>query len=371
MQTTGEDGGVEITFTDSRGRTLAKKKRLDQTIAGQQVGYLQTYYIYDDFDRLKYIISPKGVAALKANGWSFTASIKDSYVYQFSYDSRGRIVGKKVPGQAWLYYVYDPLDRVVLTQDGLLRASNKWLFIKYDQLGRPVMQGLYLNATQTDRAAVQGIANSLYASSNATYPENAWYETRGTTLHGYTNTSFPKTNADNTAPEILSINFYDTYDFDDADTADDFAYVNQGMSGEATQGRSFGFPTGSKRLVLGTTTWLYNYVFYDKYGRAIQTRSNNHLSATVDNLTTNVYDFEGKLLLSKTTHKGGTGKETTVTQRQEYDSAGRIKNIYRPIATPQPIQWTNLVNAAAAGEYRCENDYYYGMGRWSVFCESS
>ena len=349
IQTTGEDGGGEIAFTDSRGRTLVRKKRLDQIIAGQTVSYLQTYYIYDDYDRLKYIISPKGTATLRANGWSLTADIKDNYVYQFSYDSRGRLIGKKVPGQAWLYYIYDPLDRVVLTQDGLLRASNKWLFMKYDQMGRPVLQGLYLNTIQTDRTAVQLIANSLYSSSNETYPEIAWYETRGTALHGYTNTSFPKTNANNTALEILNVNFYDSYDFDDADTADDYAYVNQGMAGEATQGRSFGLPTGSKRLVLGTTTWLYNYMFYDKYGRAIQTRSNNHLSAAIDNLTTNVYDFEGKLLLSKTTHKGGTGKETTVTQRQEYDSAGRIKNIYRPIATPQPIQWTNLVKATAAG----------------------
>ncbi len=243
MQATGEDGGTEITFTDSRGRTLAKKKRLDQTIAGQTVNYLQTYYIYDDFDRIQYIFSPKGLAALKANGWLLTTTIKDSYVYQFSYDARGRLIGKKVPGQAWLYYVYDPLDRVVLTQDGLLRASNKWFFIKYDQQDRPVLQGLYLNATQTTQAAVQGIADALYTSSNASYPENNWYETCGTTLHGYTNTSFPKTNADNTALEIFNANFFTILTtLTMLIPLTIYAYVNQGITSEAAQGRSLGCP---------------------------------------------------------------------------------------------------------------------------------
>jgi RHS repeat-associated protein len=331
LATTDEQGNTTIVFQNDRGQVIAKKQALDETINGVNVPYLETYYVYDDFGRVLYIISPKGVAALRAASWSLSAAIKDSYCYQFVYDARGRAVEKKVPGKAWTYYVYDNLDRLVLTQDGFLKATNQWLFLKYDRYGRAVMQGLYTNPTQTTRVAVQVLADALYTSGNATYPEAAWFESRATTLHGYTNNSFPKTNASGTALDVMQVNYFDNYDFD-ANGADDYSYVNQGLAGEAgrVQGRSTGLSTGSKRLVLDATTWLYSYIFYDVKGRPIQVRTNNHLNpSTIDNLMTTVQDFEGKTLVTKLYHNAGTGRVATIINKYEYDVQGRLAKVYQ------------------------------------------
>jgi RHS repeat-associated protein len=328
---TDANGNRVISYTDTEGRTILKQQQLDKTVEGVLAPYLETYFIYDELNRTRFIISPKGVAVMKNSSWLFTAALREQYVHEFVYDYRGRLVEKKVPGQVVQYYIYDKLNRLVLVQDGLLRAQNKWIFVKYDRRHRPVMQGLYRNATQTTRAAVQGIIDALYTSSNATYPENSVGESRGTSMHGYSNVSFPKTNADNTAVEVLGVNYYESYDFDYNGTRD-FKYDSLAFTGQAATSDWIapGLPTGSKQLVLGTTTWLYAYTFYDKQGRVVQSRSNNHLNpAAIDNMTTAVYDFEGKLLAVKGYHNAGTGRQTTVVNRYTYDDKGRALNVYQ------------------------------------------
>ncbi len=326
-ETTDPDGNKTITFSDSRGQILAKKVQLDEVIDGSVVQWLETYYVYGAQGELKYIISPKGVAALKEGGWLLTQAILDQYVNQFIYDRRGRLIEKKAPGQAWIYNVYDDLNRLVLSQDGSLRETNKWSFIKYDQRSRVVMQGLYLNTTATTRESMQDDLDDLYSETNASFPYDAWYESKSAGLHGYTNRTFPKENSDGTDLEVLTVNYYDSYDFDN-DGVDDFTYAAQGLDGETSPNdRVTGLSVGSKRLVLGTSTWLYQYVFYDKYYRPIQVRSNNHLSAAIDNLSTFVYDFEGKLKVTKIYHDAGAGKVMSVVNTFFYDDKGRLEQI--------------------------------------------
>lgn len=312
---TDENGNEVYSFTDNDGRTLLKRVQVDAT------NYLETYYVYDDRGRLAMQIPPKAVALLNS-GTTWSTTFRDEWCFVYTYDSRSRLVEKKVPDSAPVYYAYDPLDRLVLTQDGYLRTQNKWMFVKYDIKGRAVMSGLYLNTTTTDRATLQTtVLDPLYASG-------VWYEERGATLHGYTNVSFPTQNANATALEVLSVSYYDNYDFDN-NGSDDFGYTSQGLAGEGTQFGTFGLPTGSKRAVYGTAKWLYNYVFYDRFGRTIQMRSNNHLSASVVNLVTNVYDFEGKVLLTKEYHNGGGTNQVTKQTRYDYDFAGRMLRTYQ------------------------------------------
>jgi hypothetical protein len=204
-------------FSNSDGQTILKKQQLDEMISGVMVNWLETYYVYDKFGRVKYIISPKGVSALQSGAWTLTSTIRDNYVYEFVYDVRGRLIEKKVPAKGWEYVVYDKFNRPVLSQDALMRLQNKWMFVKYDRYGRTVMQGVYLNTTQTTRATVQTLVDGLYTASNATYPEASWFDSRGSALHGYDNISFPKTNADNSALEVWNVSFYDSYDLDDPD----------------------------------------------------------------------------------------------------------------------------------------------------------
>ncbi|MBL0745362.1 DUF6443 domain-containing protein [Chryseolinea lacunae] len=321
-EVTDENNTQTIVYTDKRGLVVKKKTQADNNV------WLTTLYIYDATGHAKYVLQPEGVKQLGA-ATTISATLLTQHAFRYTYDIKGRVAEKLAPGvSAPVYVAYDPLERPVLMQDGNLRATNQWMFVKYDGKGRPVMQGLYTNATQTTQAAMQTLLDGLYASGNATYPANAWFEERGATLHGYTNVSFPKTNADNSAIAVLTVNFYDSYDFDDADATADFGYVGQSLPNEETQpqGNAYALPTGSKRLVLGTTTWLYSYVFYDQYARPIQVRTNNHLNATVDNLETVVYDFEGKTLCKKTFHKAGTS-QTTVINTYEYDPAGRLLKV--------------------------------------------
>ncbi len=331
LTATDPNGNKTIVYEDSQGRTILTKQQLDKTIQGVSTPYLETYYIYDELSRVRYVISPKGVAAMKSSSWAFTDVVKTQYVFESVYDYRSRVVEKRTPGQASTYYVYDKLNRLVLVQDGLLRVQNKWIFIKYDRKERPVMQGLYRNATNVTRASVQALVDALYTPGNAAYPENNYFESRGSVLHGYTNVGFPKVNADNSAVEVLGVNYYESYDFD-YNGSRDFKYDSLAFPGQATTSdwRAYGLPTGSKQLVLGTSTWLYSYAFYDRYGRAIQSRSNNHLNpSAIDNVSTAVYDFEGKTLAVKTYHNAGTGKQTTVVNRYEYDVMGRLLRVYQ------------------------------------------
>jgi|GEM_PF-3374447 len=191
------------------------------------------------------------------------------------------------------------------------------------------MSGFYRNTLDTTRTAMQTTVNGLYTASNAIYPPNAWYEKRSNVPHGYTNNSFPTTNTDNTPLEVLTVNFYDGYDFDDSNTTADFSYVNQGLTGESPKFPTsyLGLATGSKRLKLGTTTYLYTYVFYNRRGQVIQVRGDNHLRPGIyDNIATNIYDDEGKLKASKNYHYA-SGSAVTIRNEYTYDNQGRLLQV--------------------------------------------
>jgi RHS repeat-associated protein len=320
-KTINQNGNSVFTFTDKMGRTVLKRVQMDATVEGTYLSFLETYYVYDAQGNVILQVPPKAIIKLNS-GTAWSQAFSDQWCFAYTYDFRGRLKTKKAPGIAATYYAYDPLGRLTLVQDGNLRVTNKWMFIKYDIKGRPIMTGLYTNATQTSLMTVQDILNGLYTDTNA------YYEDRGTALHGYTNQSFPVSNKDNSALEILVVNYYDNYDFDNVG-GDDYSYTAQGMAGEATQGNSLGFITGNKRLVLGTNTWLYTYTFYDRFNRPIQIRGNNYLSSAIDNLTTVVYDFEGKRIQTKTYHNAGGTNQTTVVNKFTYDHAGRLLKVYQ------------------------------------------
>ncbi len=306
-----EHGNKTIRISDKAGKVLEMHKQVTTT------DYLRTLYIYNDNGSLKHVIQPEGVKQVGA-ATVISAAILESFGFTYTYDQRGRLVEKKVPGATSEFYCYDVLDRLVLMQDGNLRASNKWMFIKYDSKNRPVQQGIYTNTTQTTRTTVQALLGALNYTTGSNYFER---KIAGG-LHGYTNVSFPTSNT-----TLLAVNYYDDHDLD-ANGTNDFAYTNQSLPGEGSAVPIKNSLTATKVNVLGTSNWITTYVFYDKYGRAIQTRGNNHLSAAIDNITTNVYNFDGSLNLTRTYHKAITGQEVTTQQRYEYDHAGRIKNIY-------------------------------------------
>ncbi|MGE0589960.1 MAG: DUF6443 domain-containing protein [Cyclobacteriaceae bacterium] len=295
-RTTDENGNEVLQFVDKLGRLLLKRVQVGETIEGVYTEYLDTYYVYDNRGNLALQIPPKAAYKI-ATGTAWNATFRDEWCFQYYYDEKNRLVDKKVPGSGIISYIYDPLDRIVLVQDAELKLTNKWLFVKYDSRQRPVMQGVYTNNTQVTRVNLQaGVADVLY-----TNPANPYFESRGTTLHGYTNVSFPTQNSDASALQIFSVNYYDNYDFDFSGT-DDYAYETQGIPGESEQASARNLPTGSKKVIEGTSDWLVSYIFYDKYARPIQTRSNSHRVFDGADLMTRIYDFEGKVLKEISSH---------------------------------------------------------------------
>lgn len=341
---TDENGNKVQTYTDGMGRTVLKRVQIDETLEGVSTPWLETYYIYDQYNRLSYILPPKAMKVL-GTGSSLDANNASvaELIHKFAYDKRGRTVAKKVPGAAVQYIVYDTLDRVVLTQDGNLRNQNKWNFYKYDQYNRIIYTGIYTNSTQITPTAVKNLMNGIDYSVAANRYE---VEQVNATYQGYSNTTFPTTGL-----TVLSATYYDHYDFDRNSTAD-FTYDNAHYSGqEATRSTATrGLPTGSKRVVLDaagnpTSYWITSAVFYDTFDRPIQTQTNNHLhtgftAATLDKSTV-IYDF-AKALKTKTSHYQNATTAVHLEDWNDFDHAGRVLKTYRKInggATQQIAQY--------------------------------
>ncbi|MEI9919854.1 MAG: DUF6443 domain-containing protein [Bacteroidota bacterium] len=363
---TDENGHTEIVFANLAGQTLMRKKQLDGTINSVSVDYLRTAYVYDEMGRLNYIIPPGGYAALQANSWVLTQAILDGHLYQFVYDNRGRVTKKKTPGQDWIYFGYDKLNRLVLTQDGNIRSQNKWAFIKYDIRGRAVMAGLYTNATQTTLSAVQEILDAQYSSG-------VWYEITGTDLMGYTKQSFPTQNADASALDVMTVSYFNDYDFDKNGTVD-YTFDSSPLSGVART-YTVGFPTGSTRKIIGTSTWLKTASFYDSFGRVIQTQGNNHLNTSGTDKTSISYDFEGKVITTKNYHNPGSNV-VTVDLTPSYDGHGRVKYMQhningigsKKVVNYQYNELSQLVmkqlHNVSGSTYMQNVDYRYSVNGW-------
>ena len=123
-KTTDEDGNVSYTFVDGEERTL-----LERRMNGTE--QLDTYYVYDDYGRLCFVLQPM---------YQTTANVS-LYAFQYRYNNRGLCIWKKLPGAEHILYEYDGADRLVFSQDGVQRTSGKWTFYVYDNLNRLVQQG--------------------------------------------------------------------------------------------------------------------------------------------------------------------------------------------------------------------------------------
>jgi hypothetical protein len=235
-QVTDEHGARSQEFKDKEGRIVLK-----QAEQGKK-GFISTYYVYDELGNLRCVLPPQAVALLKASKGTVIPAVLD-YAFSYHYDKRKRLIIKKVPGAGKVYYLYDKLDRVVLSQDGNQRLNSQWSFTKYDVLGRPILSGLYTNPAPG--------ADWLYLQDQLK-AQTLLYESRSadSANHYYTNDTFPVLDAANS--QVLSVSYYDDYDFDNNSSPDvAFDSLSHGFK-ERPFYRVRGQLTGSKTRVLGT-----------------------------------------------------------------------------------------------------------------------
>jgi RHS repeat-associated protein len=313
--TTDEHSKRVIEYKDKEGQVVLKKVEINSYADEyDHMGWLCTYYIYDDFGLLRFVLQPKMTAFFLdvfgyGSPWTLPNVQLNELCFIYKYDNENRMISKKVPGAAEVLMVYDQRDRLVLTQDGNMRANNQWLATAYDNFNRPISTGLF-SSTLTH------VQQQTAASTSINYPSTTSWST------------------------VLTATFYDNYNFI---TPNSFpisgTYQNligaNAISTPYTQAPLYAMPltqsnltkgmvTGSWVNVLGSTTKLFSITIYDDYGRAIQAKSTNITGGT--DIITNQGDFSGKPLVTHSQSQKAGSNPITTTQlvKNTYDAAGRL-----------------------------------------------
>ncbi len=168
--TIDEQAHAVVEYKDKDGLVILKKVQID-AISSDFSGYngwLSTYYIYDNFNQLRFVLSPKAMRVAYSNGWNLSADTTtiNELCFRYQYDNRLRMSAKKVPGAGWVFMVYDQRDRLAFTQDANMRTRNQWLATLYDGLNRPNATGM-ITYTGTPIQLQQFVTANTTSSSNS------------------------------------------------------------------------------------------------------------------------------------------------------------------------------------------------------------
>lgn len=395
--TLNEHDNAVVEYKDKEGRVVLKKLQIAdnvQTDFSGDAGWLCTYYVYDDFGQLRFVIPPAAVDAIKSTWVLSQTNVVNELCFRYEYDAKGRMIAKKVPGAGWVEMLYDSRDRLVYTRDGNMRINHQWMVTLYDELNRQVVTGMLeqcdLSRDQLQPyvdnavAAAVSIIGAAPSSTPATMSVSVFRE--GVTRYQATQTitfsegfnSGADANfiAENVAESqsgfntqvvvtdprpanvsfvALTMTYYDNYSELSANTytdsynsrldagtsiADKVNLAPEPTLSSSEQGnvRTRGLVTGIKVRILEDPTnlssgkWLTTTTFYDQKARVIQAQSDNAVGGK--DIASTRYDFTGKVISNYLTHnnpKSGSRPGTTVKTLMKYDFAGRLLAITKTI----------------------------------------
>lgn len=323
---TDEDWKTTTTFIDRLGRTVMTRKtpRVIMAPTSNMETFAATYYVYDSFGRIAWIVTPEGSAEL-VNG--SVVSIGDTtatnWCYVYRYDGLGRIYEKHRPGRGVEYTVYDKGGRAVLVQDAVQRTQGRWIYTVYDNMDRPIEESL-VHSTLS-RAQIQAYYDAssfsnaypmLGGASDARKPLSGTLFTLvdhlSSTRYGgglYRNTPTSTATAEFTVPAVLG-----------------FSAVAGVVTAADKDARTTSLKTYEKLAVLSdstTTTYIERAFFYDAKEQLIQIVEKNHLGG-IDR-TSYSYDFSGNILKVHESHKSSpTATAVTKLTAYSYDSRNRL-----------------------------------------------
>ena len=315
QKTISEQGNEVIEFYDNDGKLIQKDEQ-----DGSGGNYRKTAYIYDEWDRLKYVIQPESFL----DSVDFTNN--DSYfqkgVFSYIYDSLGRMVNLHVPGSGWTYHVHDRLDQIVLTQTELQRPGSKWSFNRHDAFGRVAENGEVEIPSQTP---VQ-LRNAFNTHATAFEHFNS-----GTGL--YNLASFPTFSG--ASFDLRTRNIFDYYG----------AYVT-GYAFDNSHAYETNY-SNARGLLTYVLEWdsrdknqYYTVLHYDDKGRIIQTKKSHHLGGSSPGnkpvITSFKLNFPGQTLAQKSTYQFDQLSSVTQVDSFKYDHKGRV------------LEYSNGTNQAAS-----------------------
>ena len=319
----GETNKGTEKYTDIEGRVVLERTNYVNTGGGGYLIVHDTYYVYDQFGNLTYVIPP--AVDLTAN---VTQTILDNMCYQYKYDHRNRLVEKKLPGKQWEYIVYDKLDRVRATGPVLSPFTNStasgWLITKYDKFNRPVFTA-YQDATITS-AARKAFQDNV---ENATYQINESKTTTNTIVNSvafrYSTVSYPLN-----AYHTLTVQYYDDYLFDNGpvNPTDFVPIISQTVRNPFTSKNSCKtLPTGEWIRLTETSSAVNAKTNYSQY------KDDRFASPIVDRVLysggdytkiISEIDFEGKVKQKQTSHKKGTNAVINTYEILTYSNQSRL-----------------------------------------------
>jgi YD repeat-containing protein len=276
-RTVDEDGHVAYEFKDKLDRVLLQRQ-VNGTASSTSTNH-DTYYVYDDFGNLRYVLPPALTDLLTGSGtYPATNTHIKNFAYIYKYDNRNRCIEKKLPGADPVYYVYDKADRLIFSQDGEQRTNSKsdWTYNKYDAFNRIVLTGLWQNSGKTQTQLTNQYRDSLATEQFlATAPQGYTWNT----LTWVPNSS-----------TVLQVNYYDNYQFKSRapfssnaaynyTTPSGFADKRYGTDAAADAYKAKGLLTGSITCLLDNpATQLGTVYYYDSRGQVIESIEKNHLN---------------------------------------------------------------------------------------------
>lgn len=326
-------------FKDKNGNVILKKVQLADNVTGIYSDWLWTYYIYDDLNRLRYVLPPKVIETFNiSNSWVLTQDIIYELCFWYVYDDRGRLITKHVPGAHPVQMLYDKRDRLVFTQDGNMLTEGKWLLTLYDFINRPNVTALW-----TQNYAIDELREMLEADP---LPGNEDFNILNTNLTISNKPSF----IDLANLDILTITLYDSYE-NSICNAIPFKtnFITPYSPGTVTDAGNYAEAVVLNKLVPGKITatkvkvldpnisnpvrYLSSLTYYDKEYRAIQTIKENLLTNVPgkEDVVTTQYDFTNQILGTYESHYNTDDLPINLLTKNVFDIQGKITDIYKGI----------------------------------------
>jgi RHS repeat-associated protein len=330
-------------YRDFEGRNI-----LTRTWDADLNDWLETYYVYDELNQVRAVLSPKLTRLYNtttavidfAIGTDLTNLNELAHLYM--YDELGRLIIKKETGIEEKQYIYDSYDKLIFSQDANQRTRGVWSYADYDVLNRVVVTGeavltgtlnAGVSAGLRNRTAYQIAANSF---TRYTTKSGSGYAAINTTISGLTATK----------TEFTKV-FYDDYSFDLPAGATP-------PSGALATPR--GFVTGTHVKVLGENTWLKEATYYDNDYHDIKTYQDLYglpaaaSGGQVVEVSTNNYNsaFHGQIVSQVTEHTNLANSTTPIiTKKFCYDHEERLKTIIYKISDgPNDKEAKEVIGAA-------------------------
>lgn len=303
VRKTDEDLNISYEFQNKSQQTILLRKINNKE-------YYDTYYVYDDFGNLQYVLPPLVIDNI-SQGLSDNSNLLKQYAYLYKYDKRNRCIRKRVPGTDWVFNGYDSHDRLIISQDGEQRVNKECSYYHYDELNRLIETGECPNNDFSD-AFLAILERHMKESGNID-------ELLGDQCT-YFNYQYNYRPSYSSRKEL---------DYDNSKEKE-FGIRYGGDPNKPYQEKELLTYQSTSLILNGVNKYggnksIETMRYYDNEGRVIQQRSNNHLDG-YDAIYT-AYNFTGQPIKKIIIH---TAKINNVIQKTEelytysYDHAGRL-----------------------------------------------